>query len=306
MTLHPMLQAMAAKGTQMPPLSSVTPDQIRAGDLARYAKVPRPDVDHVEDRWIDGPRGDMRIRIYRPDAAPGHPIITFFHGSGFVICSIDTHDGLCRQLCNRAQAVVVSVDYGLAPEHKFPAGPDDALAATRWVHANAASIGGDPDQLIVAGDSAGGTMALVTAIRLRDAGSAIVSGQILMYPVTNYPDPAPLSYAERGSSYGLSAADMHYFWGHYLNTPDEASHPYASPLRTKRLGGLPRTYIMTAEYDPLRDEGEQLAARLMAEGADVLYSNYPDMNHGFMSWVGLLDRADEALDSICTWLSGKP
>lgn len=309
MVLHPKLQAMLAKAAQLPALSSLTPAQIRAGDLARYAKVPIVDVAHVEDRWIAGPRGDIRIRIYRPDSASGHPIVTFFHGSGFVICSIDTHDGLCRQLCKRAHAVVVSVDYRLAPEHKFPAGPDDALAATRWVHANAVEIGGDPGQLIVAGDSAGATMALVTAIRLRDAdsanASAIVSGQILMYPVTNYPDPAPLSYVERGSGYGLSAADMHYFWGHYLNTPDEGTHPDASPLRTERLAGLPRTYIMTAEYDPLRDEGEQLAARLVAEGGNVVLSHYGDMNHGFMSWVGWLDRADEALDAACIWIADR-
>lgn len=306
MELHPMLQAMAAKGAQFPPLSSMTPQQIRAGDLARYAKVPRLAVAHVEDRTIDGPRGEIRIRIYRPDPEPGHRVIVFFHGSGFVICSIDTHDGLCRQLCLRAKAVVVSVDYRLAPENRFPAGPDDALAATRWVHAHAASLGGDAGRLFLAGDSAGGTMALVTAIRARDAGSAIISGLILMYPVTDHPSPPPPSYSERGSGFGLSAADMHYFWGHYLSSAQDADHPHASPLRSETLAGLPPTYIMTAEYDPLRDEGLKLGECLTNQAGNVTLCHYADMNHGFMSWVGLLDRADEALDAACLWLAERP
>lgn len=303
--LHPMLQAMVDKGAALPPMTSFTPAEIRATDLARYARVPRPDVARVEDRWIAGPRGNIRIRIYRPDLADGHPVIVFFHGSGFVICSIDTHDGLCRQLCRKAHAVVVSVDYALAPENKFPAGPDDSLAATRWVAENAANIGGDPARLALAGDSAGGTMALVTALRLRDGGGPSVKAQLLFYPVTDYPDPAPSSYRTRGSGFGLTADAMRYFWGHYLENLADGAHPHASPLRAPDLSRLPATYVMTADYDPLRDEGEVLAARLAAAGVDTELVRYADMNHGFLSWVGLLDRADEALDAACLWLRAK-
>ena len=302
MPLHPMLQDMLDKGAGLPPLQSFTPAEIRATDLARYARVPRAPVAHVEDRVIPGPRGDIRIRIYRPDLDLAHPVITFFHGSGFVICSIDTHDGLCRQLCLRARAVVVSVDYALAPENKFPAGPDDCLAAALWVSDNMAILGGDGAAHMLAGDSAGGTMGIVTAMRMRDAGAARIAAQLLMYPVTNYPDPPPPSYVERGEGWGLTAAAMHYFWDHYLDVPAQGADPLASPLRATDLTGLPATYIMTAAYDPLYEEGEQFAARLVEAGVDTKLVRYADMNHGFMSWVGLLDRADEALDAACAWL----
>lgn len=305
MPLHPMLQAMVDKGAALPPLQSFTPAEIRATDLARYAKVPCPPVGSTEDRTISGPRGDIRIRIYRPDLGNGHPVITFFHGSGFVICSIDTHDGLCRQLSLRAQAVVVSVDYALAPEHKFPAGPDDCLAATRWVAENAASLGGDLSAHVLAGDSAGGTMAIVTAMRLRDAGGPPIQAQLLMYPVTDYPNPAPHSYLERGDGFGLTADAMRYFWHHYLNDSADGAHPHASPLRASDFTRLPKTYLMTADYDPLRDEGEAFAAKLVQAEVDTMLVRYDDMNHGFMSWVGILDRADEALDAACAWLKAK-
>jgi acetyl esterase len=273
--------------------------------MKRYATIPRPEVASVEDRSIPGPRGPIRIRIYRPDQADGHPVLAFFHGSGFVICSIDTHDGLCRQMCRRAHAVVVSVDYGLAPEAPFPSGPDDALAATRWIIANGADIGCDPTRLAVVGDSAGGAMAAVTALRLRDAGDVAPRAQLLMYPVTNYPDPEPASYRTHGVGLGLTAGAMRYFWGHYLANPRDGANPLASPLRAPSLAGLPPAYVMTAEYDPLRDEGTAYAARLAAAGVDTQLVHYPDMNHGFMSWVGVVDRADDALDAACTWLAGK-
>lgn len=302
MTLHPALQAMVDKAAEFPPMENFTPDQIRSGEKAMFAVIPRPDVASVEDKLIPGPRGDIRVRIYRPDAENGHPVITFFHGSGFVICSLDTHDGLCRQICNRAHAVVVSVDYALAPENKFPAGPDDALAAARWVADHAAEFGGDPARLAVCGDSAGATMATVTAIRLRDAGASPVKAQVLIYPVTNYPDPAPPSYVERGSSFGLTDAAMRYFWRHYLNSPEEGQHPHASPLRADDLTGLPPAYVITAEYDVLRDEGVAYAHRLTAASVDTTLVHYADANHGYMSYVGMVDRADETLDAICAWL----
>lgn len=306
MALHPTLQGFVDAAAKLPPMESFTPQQVRAGDDARFAAIPRPPVGAVEDRMIPGPRGEIRIRIYTPEAAaPSLPVITFFHGSGFCICSIETHDGLCRQLCNRANAVVVSVDYALAPEHKFPAGIEDSIAATRWVGAHADSLGADPARLVLAGDSAGGTMAIVSALRLRDEDGPPLAALLLIYPVTNYPDPAPPSYPERGEGCGLTANGMRWFWSHYLRNPAEGVHPDASPLRAETFAGLPPTYVITAEYDILRDEGEAFAHRMENDGVDCTLIRYGDMNHGFMSLVGVMDRADEALYAACAWLAGR-
>ena len=191
MTLHPQLQTIIDSMVGAPPMDSYEPEMLRTIYEDMSAKARPPYVAYVEDRMIPGPRGEIRVRIYRPDLAPSHPVIAYFHGSAFVICSVNTHDVLCRYLCLRANAVVVSVDYGLGPEDKFPAGPDDSLAAARWVAANASAFGGDPTQLIMAGDSAGATMATVTSMRIRDEGGPKVKAQLLIYPVTDYPDNAP-------------------------------------------------------------------------------------------------------------------
>jgi acetyl esterase len=303
MPLHPKLQAIVDSTAALPPMQSMPPEILRANYEKQAALAPRPDVAHVEDRFIAGPRGDIRIRIYRPNLEGGNQVITYFHGSAFVICSIDTHDVLCRHLCLRSNAVVVSVDYGLAPEAVFPAGPDDSLAATVWVAENAAGIGGDPQRLIVAGDSAGATMAIVTAMRARDSGVPPILAQFLIYPVTDYPEPAPPSYAERGEGCGLTADGMRWGWDLYISDPADRSHPFASPLRVEDLGNLPPAYIITAEYDLLRDEGQAFAERLKMSGVETVLRHYDDMNHGFMGMVGDLDRADEALDAACTWLA---
>lgn len=300
--LHPMIRSMLDKAAGLPPMQTVPVDTIRAGDMARYAAVPRPEVAHVEDRHIDGPRGPVMVRIYRPDLSDGRPVIVFFHGSGFVICSVDTHDGFCRQMCLKTGMIVVSVDYALAPENKFPAGPDDALAATRWVAANAAQFGGDTSRIALAGDSAGGTMAAVTALRLRAQGGVPIAAQLLIYPVTDHYSAEHPSWRERGSGYGLTADGMRWFWDLYLNDPVEGAHPDASPARAEDLSGLPPAYIITAEYDLLRDEGEHFATRLETADVPVSRVRYPDVNHGFMNWVGLMDRSDEALDAACDWL----
>jgi acetyl esterase len=303
MTLHPMLQAIVDQTADAPPMNSLTPERLRSVYEAQAALAERPAVAKVEDRMIPGPRGEIRVRIYRPDLQGGHPVITYFHGSGFVICSIDTHDVLARHLCLRANAVVVSVDYALAPENKFPAGPDDCLAATQWVSENASNFGGDPSRHAVAGDSAGATMATVTAMRLRDAGAPALTAQLLFYPVTDYPDPGPHSYVERAEGYGLTADAMRWFWGHYLDDISDAAHPHASPLQASDLANLPPAYVMTAEYDVLRDEGEDYAARLKTAGVETELIRYGDMNHGFISLVGIVDRSDEALSAACDWLA---
>lgn len=302
MPLHPKLQSIVSASAELPPMETVPLEALRAGYEAQTALLARPDVALIEDRMIPGLRGDIRIRIYRPDMEEGHAVITYFHGSAFVICSIDTHDVICRHLCLASNAVVVSVDYGLAPEAPFPAGPDDSEAATRWTAENAANIGGDPARLIVAGDSAGATMAMVTALRLRAAGGPKLAAQLLIYPVTDFPDPEPPSYSERGQGCGLTANAMRWGWDLYIRKPEDRFHPDVSPLRIADLSGLPPTYVITAEYDLLSDEGKAFAARLSQAGVDTTLVHYDDMNHGFMGMVGLLDRADEAMAAAAEWL----
>lgn len=304
MTLHPKLQEMVDAGAALPAMHTLPVDVVRKGAAARYLAVPKVDVALVEDRLIPGPRGPVPIRIYRPDMEPGRPVALFFHGSGFVICSVETHDGLARQLCRRGGMIVVSVDYALAPENPFPAGPDDSLAATRWVMENASSFGGDPGRIALTGDSAGGTMAIVTALRLREAGLPMPRAMFLMYPVTEHHAAGMPSYAERGAGCGLTREGMEWFWGHYLPDASLAVHPHVAPNRERDLSGLPPAYVITAEYDPLRDEGKVFADGLAAAGVPAQHVRYGDANHGFMSWVGLIDRADEALQAGCDWLRG--
>lgn len=303
MPLHPQIQAMLDKVAHLPPMHTVPVEAIRATDLQRYnLGVPKDEVASAEDRTIPGPRGDIRIRIYRPDLGEKRPMIVFFHGSGFVICSIDTHDAMCRQICKRSGAVVVSVDYRLAPENKFPAAPDDCFAATQWAAAHAAEFGGDPARLAVCGDSAGGTMAAVTAQRARDEGGPPIAAQILLYPVTDHYSVQRPSYTERGTGYGLTREGMMAFWDYYLTRPEDGEHHHASPLRAKNLAGLPKTYLITGEYDLLRDEGEDYGAQLRRAGVAVDTVRYDDMNHGFLNWVGLVDRSTEAMDATCAWI----
>ena len=303
MPLHPALQAMLDKAADLPPMQTVPITAIRATDLARYTiGVPKDDVASSEDRLIAGPGGQIPIRIYRPDTAGNRPIIVFFHGSGFCICSVETHDAMCRQICRRGQAVVVSVDYRLAPENKYPAGPEDCWSATLWAAAHAGELGADPARLAVCGDSAGATMAAVVAQRARDRRAPAIAAQILLYPVTDHYSAARPSYSERGSGFGLTADGMKWFWDLYLPAPEAGAAPLASPMRAQSLAGLPRTYLITAEYDVLRDEGDAYADRLSKEGVHVDHKRYADMNHGFLNWVGLVDRSTEAMNDVCDWI----
>lgn len=303
MPLHPALEAMLAKSAGLPPMQTVPLEAIRASDLARYTiGVPKDEVASVEDRLIEGPRGYLRLRIYRPTREEGLPVTVFFHGSGFCICSIETHDAMCRQISRRSGSVVVSVDYALAPENPFPAAPDDCYAATLWAAKHASELGGDPARLAVCGDSAGGTMAAVVAQRARDKKGPAIKAQILVYPVTDHYSASYPSWEERGSGFGLTADGMKWFWDFYLPNKADAGTPMASPLRAKSLANLPRTYLITGEYDLLRDEGEAYARRLAEAGVAVDLRRYEDMNHGFLNWVGLIDRSTEAMDALTAWM----
>jgi len=305
MPVDPQIQALLDKGTGVPATHTLPVDVARAQYEARIALMTAPaDVAGVREQTIDGPGGSLRIRIYTPHGTGPFPLLVFFHGSGFVLCSLDTHDGMCRNLCSGARCVVASVDYRLAPEHKFPAGIDDCLHATRWAAAHAAELGGDAHRMAVGGDSAGGNMAAVTALRLRDEGGTALCGQLLLYPVTDYHTPGTASYEENAEGYGLTRDTMKWFWAHYLNDASEGVHPHASPLRSPDLSRLPPALVITAEYDPLRDEGELYAKKLRAAGVPAIQTRYDGVNHGFMFWVGAVDRAGLAMQEACKWLCG--
>jgi acetyl esterase len=303
MDMHPQLAAMIAKAAGAPPLASVPVATIRAGDVARYDfGLPKEPVAGTEDRVIDGSHGPIPIRIYRPEGAGPHPITMFFHGSGFVICSIDSHDAMCRQICNRGGSILVSVEYRLAPEHRFPAAPDDCYAATVWAAANGTAFGGDPARLAVCGDSAGGTMAAVVTLRARDEDGPAIAAQILIYPVTDHYSVMRPSWDRRGTGCGLTADSMRWFWDQYLPDPGLGAHPHASPIRAASLANLPPALVITGGYDLLSDEGDAYAHALTAVGVDAELIRYADMNHGFLFWVGLIDRSTEAMDAIGAYM----
>ena len=299
MPLHPVIQAALAAAAAIPPYDSLplaeARAQVKLGYASNKAQVPVPAVRNLS-------AGDTPIRVYTPSGEGPHPLLVFFHGSGFVLLDLDSHDDICRRLCSGASCVVVSVDYRLAPEHKFPAGPDDCLAATRWVAAHAAEVNADPTRLVVAGDSAGGCLAAVTALRIRDEGGPALRGQLLFYPVTDYPSQPNGSYIAFGSGFGLTASGMQWFWDHYLPDPSAASHPHASPLRARSLIGLPSACVLTAEYDVLRDEGEAFARRLGEAGVRTLARRCAGMNHGFLKYAGVIEEADAAMAQACAWL----
>ncbi len=305
MALHPVIQAALSSAAGLPAYDALPIAQARAqaklGYPARKEPVP---VGEVRNQNIAGPGGALALRIYRPIAQGPNPIVVFFHGSGFVILDLDTHDDICRRLCAGASCVVVSVDYRLAPEHKFPAAPDDCLAATRWVAEHAGEFGGDASRMAVAGDSAGGCLAAVTAVRIRDEGGPPLKGQLLWYPVTDFPTATPNSYLAFGSGFGLTQAGIRWYWDQYLEDPSAANHPHASPLRAVSTAGLPSAYVLVAEFDVLRDEGEAFARRLVEGGAETVTRRWAAMNHGFLKYTGVIEDADAAMADACIWLRG--
>lgn len=302
MPVDPQIQALLDKGTGVPATHTLPVAEARRLYEARIAVMAPPaGVATVAELSIEGPGGALALRLYTPLGQGPFPLMVFFHGSGFVLCSLDTHDGMCRNLAAGIGCVVLSVDYRLAPEHKFPAGLDDCLAATRWAATHAGELGADAERIMLCGDSAGGNMAAVTALRVRDEGGPPLCGQMLLYPVTDYHTPGTPSYVVNGEGYGLTRDTMEWFWAHYLNDAAEAGHAHASPLRAPDLAGLPAAYIASAEYDPLRDEAEQYGERLRAAGVPVEITRRPGMNHGFLFWVGRVDGADSAMAEACAW-----
>lgn len=302
MPLDADLQALMDKAAGAPRLETLSVAEARLLYEAR-PRPPAPEVGQVEERSIDGPGGPLRLRIYTPaDGTAPRPLLVFYHGSGFVLCSLDTHDGICRNLCAGSGYVVVSVDYRLAPDAKFPAGSDDCLAATRWAATNAGALGTIPGFLVIGGDSAGGNMAAVTSLRCRDEAGPALAGQLLIYPVTDHYSVDYPSYTENAEGYGLSRPGMHWFWDHYLASPDQGANPLASPMRAPDLAGLPPALVLTAEFDPLRDEGEAYGARLAEAGVTARTVRLDGVNHGFLALTGWVAKADVAMAMAVEWL----
>ena len=295
MPLDPQAKALLDVMPPMPDFGAMDLALIRAGMAAGVLNTGEPEpVAKVENRTIPGPAGQIPVRVYTPSGKSPHPGLVFFHGGGFVLCSLDTHDGICRSLANAAGCVVVSVDYRLAPEHRYPAAPEDCYAATQWVAKNGAELGIDVTRLAIGGDSAGGNLTAVTALMARDRGGPALRFQLMIYPVTDCAFETA-SYRENGEGYFLTTGMMRWFWDKYVAGPAQGREAYASPLRAENLSSLPPGLCITAGFDPLRDEGEAYAERLRQAGVDVRTSRYPGMFHGFLSMTAQLDKAREAV-----------
>src|ERR1700760_1329054 len=239
MPVDPQIQTLLSLRAALPELHTLSVPDARAQFAARdFPGLRKPEIASVVNRDMQGPAGSWGLRVYTPLGDGPFPLMVFFHGSGFVVCSLDTHDGMARNLCAGTGCVVVSVDYRLAPEAKFPAATDDCLAAPRWAQANASSLGADPGRVLVAGDSAGGNLAAVTALRIRDEGGPKLLAQLLIYPVTDHWTGGAASMDENAEGYGLGKAGMIWFWDQYLSDPSQAAHPHVSPLRANDLGRL--------------------------------------------------------------------
>jgi acetyl esterase len=283
MPLDPDVQAMLDElaGAGFPGLASMTPERARAFASGMAASLPPgPALPSVADTTIPGSAGPVPIRVYTPEGTAPFPVVLYFHGGGWVFGDLDLSDAHVRQLAKDAGCLVVSVAYRLAPEHPFPAALDDCWSATTWVAAHAEELGGDGSRVIVADDSAGANLAAVVARRARDRGEPRLCYQVLLCPVLDH-DLDRRSYRENAEGFLLTRADMAWFWAHYVPDESRRSHPDASPLRAESLAGLPPANIVTAEFDPLRDEGDAYAARLAEAGVAVAHACYPGVIHGF-------------------------
>ena len=306
MPLHPHIATALKAAEGLPAANTLPVDAARAQAKARYPvnDPPRP-VGAVRDIMLPGGDHAIRARVYNPKGSGPFPLLMFFHGSGFVLLDLDTHDAICRELCIGAGCTVVSVDYRLAPEDRFPAAPDDCLAATRWVAGHAAELDGDATRIAVAGDSAGGCLCAVTALRIRDEGGPRLCGQLLFYPVVDYPEPLTSTHQAFAEGYGLTLDVLRWYWGHYLRDPSHANDPRAAPLRSASFAGLPPALVQTAEYDVLRDEGERYVKVLRDAGVDAQVTRCMGMNHGFLKYVGVIGEADAAMASANAWLRAR-
>jgi acetyl esterase len=291
-----ILQEDAARN--LPAYHDLSPLAARKQMLELSAPVdPMLTAERVVDQRIAGPGGEIPVRLYYPAGDPPFAVAVYFHGGGWVIGDLDTHHALCHALSKSSGCLVAAVDYRLAPENRYPAAVEDAYAATCWVADNAEAIQADARRIAVGGDSAGGTQATVVAMMARDRGKPDIALQVLIYPITDHNFNTP-SYLNNADGYMLTRDLMMWFWNHYLADEKLADDPYVSPLRAVNLTDLPQALILTAEYDPLCDEGETYARRLQEAGVKVKLTRYDGMIHGFIRMTSRLDKARQALDEV--------
>ncbi len=297
MPLDAQTKALLDKMVNSPPRHSLPLEVARqqAREVARLAGEVEP-VAKVVDMEIPGPGGDIPVRFYYPQGEGPFPAVVYFHGGGWVICDLESHDPVCRMLANRSEAVVMAVDYRRAPENKFPAAVEDAYMAACWLVENAESVDVDPARVAVAGDSAGGNLATVVALLAKEHGNPPLVFQLLVYPITDYYSPGTPSYEENAEGYYLTKKDMIWFWNNYISEASHATSPYAAPLRAPDLSGLPPALIITVEYDPLRDEGEAYAKRLQEAGVSVKLSCYNGTVHNFFRLGGVIEQGNQAMN----------
>ena len=306
MSLHPAVAAWLEPLKKLPPTHTLPVEVVRANMIAVRAMMPPPPaVGHVADRKLPGPRGDIPVRLYTPFGIGPFPLTIYFHGGGFVLGNLDSHDSACRHLCLNSNSIVMAVDYRLAPEHPFPAAPDDCYAATVWAGQHAGEIGADGKRFAVSGDSAGGNLAAVVSLRVRDEGGPRLCGQLLNCPVTDY-DMERASYTANADGYFLTRETMKWFDGHYLKRPEDRKHPHAAPIRALDFTRLPPAYVLTAQYDPLCDEGEEYADKLAAAGVAVVKKRYSNMIHAFPGvLLNIVPEAAEELRAFGAWLQAR-
>ena len=294
------LDATAALG--LPPISQQGHLEARRVTIERASALsgePEP-LARVEDRSLPGPEGQVPVRIYAAAVGRPLPVAVFFHGGGWVTGNLDTHDGACRGLAARSGAMVVAVDFRSAPEHRFPAAVDDSWAVLEWLAERGAEIGADPSRIAVVGDSAGGNLAAVVALRARERGGPRIAAQVLVYPVLDF-DLETGSYLEKANGYGLTRESMRWYWEQYVAGADPL-HPEASPLRATEHSGLPPALIITCEHDPLRDEGIAYAERLAGAGVPVEHVDEQGMIHGYFRMAGVISRARKSWDDCADFL----
>ncbi|GAB2445937.1 alpha/beta hydrolase [Streptomyces incanus] len=305
MELDPQLQALydrrAAQGGR--PLYTMSLEEARAADLAAVqadAGAPEP-VEQVTDTSLPGPAGALPARIYRPAGGGPLPVLLYLFGGGWTLGSLETGDAICRSLANSAGCLTIAVGYRLAPEHPFPAAPEDCFAGLRWAAANAGRYGGDAGRLAVGGDSAGGNLAAAVTLMARARGGPGIRSQLLVYPNTDHLADTP-SRRENTDPLLFNDKSVQWYWDNYLASPEDGTDPLASPLRAPDHSGLPPALVITAEYDPLRDEGEQYAARLRDSGVPAESTRYPGVTHGFFAMAGTLDAGRRAVEQAAAYL----
>ncbi len=306
MPLEPAARALINATANVFPRLDTMPDGetarrvVAAANAGMRPATPVP-VHEVTDHTVAVEGGAITVRVYRPTPSATAPVVVFFHGGGWVLCDLDSHDATARRVANDTGHVVVATDYRRAPEHRWPTAAEDAYAALAWAHENAARIGGDPARLAVMGDSAGGNLAAVVALMARDRGGPVLALQVLAYPVIDA-RCATSSHRGFGDELNLTSAEVRWCWEQYLPEGEDGSHPYASPIRAESLAGVAPALIISPEYDPLVDEAKDYADALAAAGVRVTYSLYPGMIHSLLSFSAALPPAERAFAEIAAAL----